>query len=111
MKPASTATTFHQSTIKRGLLALLVAALIASTMGCMRVIRQEAPYYTKGPQQPDPPNGFFEPGTKVWVLGQKDSYSRVLTLDGIAGHVWSQDLLTLGQWQAEQEAAEGTEWE
>jgi len=86
---------------------LLTATALLLTPGCLRVVRQEAPYYVKGPQQVEPPDGFFPAGTKVVVFGEKDSYSRILTFDGIAAHVWKYDLLTLSEWRKEQQKADG----
>ena len=88
--------------------ALSVAALLL-VPGCMRVVRQESPYYIKGPHQIEPPDGYFSAGKKVLVFGEKDSYSRVLTFDGIAAHIWQHDLLTLSQWKKEQQGQETKE--
>ena len=86
--------------------ALLIAAALMLLPGCLRVIRHEAPYYIEGPHQVDPPNGFFSAGKKVMVFGDKDSYSRVLTFDGIAAHVWKHDLVSLPEWSKTQRQAE-----
>ncbi|GAF97359.1 unnamed protein product [marine sediment metagenome] len=85
--------------------ALLILVVLLLIPGCLQVVRQEAPYYQKGPHQIDP-DGFFERGTHVWVFGEQDSYKRVLTLGGIAAHVWRQDLLTLGEWSKQQKQAD-----
>ncbi len=89
---------------RRRLLAVLAASVVVLVSGCLRVVRQQAPYYRKGPHQVEPPDGFLDPGTHVLVFGQKESYSHVLTLDGIAADVWNGDLATPGEWRKEQKA-------
>ncbi len=86
--------------------ALLISAALLLIPGCMQVIRQESPYYIKGPHQVEPPDGFFERGTHVWVFGEKDSYKRVLSLGGTAAFVWRQDLATLKEWSKQQKQAD-----
>lgn len=88
---------------------LLVGAALLPLPGCMRVVRQEAPYYVQGPHQVEPPDGFFPAGKKLMVFGEKDSYSRVLTFDGIAAYVWEPDLLTLSEWNQQQRRAKAVE--
>ena len=44
-------------------------------------------YYTGGPQQGRPPDGEFEPGTRVKVLQNAGSYSVVRSADGIEAYV------------------------
>ncbi|MFQ5807300.1 MAG: hypothetical protein ACE5I3_12705 [Phycisphaerae bacterium] len=88
---------------------LLIAAGLLLLPGCLRVVRQETPYYVKGPRQVEPPDGFLPAGTKVMVFGEKDSYSRILTFDGIAAHVWERDLVTLSEWSKERQQAENGE--
>ena len=46
-----------------------------------------AVYYTGGPQQGRPPDGEFEPGTRVKVLHHAGSYSMVRSADGIEAYV------------------------
>lgn len=93
----------------RSAVTLLIGAMLLLNPGCVRVVRQEAPYYVKGPHQVEPPDGFFAAGTKVWVFGERDSYNRVLSLDGVLAHVWSQDLISLSQWNQEQRLAGSAE--
>jgi hypothetical protein len=88
---------------------VLVATALLLTSGCLRVVRQEAPYYVKGPHQIEPPDGFFPAGKKVMVFGEKDSYKRILTFDLVAAYIWKQDLLTLSEWRYEQQQARGIE--
>ena len=88
---------------------MLIATSLVLTSGCLRVVRQEAPYYVKGPHQIEPPDGFFPSGKKVMVLGEKDSYSRILTFDLISAYIWKQDLLTLSEWHDQQQQAQGVE--
>jgi hypothetical protein len=88
---------------------VLVGTALLLTSGCLRVVRQEAPYYVKGPHQIEPPDGFFPAGKKVMVFGEKDSYKRILTLDLVAAYIWKQDLLTLSQWRDRQQQARGVE--
>jgi hypothetical protein len=91
---------------------LLAAAALVLLPGCLRVVRQESPYYAKGPHQSEPPDGFFSPGTQVMVFGEKNSYGRVLAFDGTAAYVWERDLISLSDWRKEQQAAEKDErWE
>jgi hypothetical protein len=86
---------------------LLAAGLVLLALtGCMKVVRQEAPYYKKGPHQVEPPDGYLPAGTKVMVFGEKDSYCRVLTLRGVAAHVWNRALVTTSEWRDEQRAAD-----
>ena len=89
-----------------GMLGMVGFLLLAPQAGCMQIIRQEAPYYEKGPQQVEPPEGFFEPGTRVWVFGEKDSYMRVMSMDGRSGHVWNRDLVSVFEWDRLQRQAE-----
>jgi hypothetical protein len=91
---------------RRHALAWLTLLVLSFLPGCLQVVRQEAPYFKNGPQQPEPPDGFFEPGTRVWVFGEKDSYKRVLSLGGVAAHVWRQDLVTLSEWSRQQKQAD-----
>ena len=88
---------------------LLIAAALVLVPGCLRVVRHEAPYYVEGPHQIDPPNGFFSVGKKVMVFGERDSYNRVLTSDGIAAYVWKQDLVSWSKWRKTQRQAESVE--
>ena len=97
--------------VNRALLLGCGVALAAFSTGCVQVIRQEAPYYKEGPQQVGPPDGFFVPGTHVWVLGEKDSYARVLALDGRAGHVWNRDLASVFEWRKLQSQSEQSQAE
>lgn len=85
-------------------LLILVALLLIP--GCLQVVRQEAPYYTKGPHQIEPPDGFFERGTHLWVFDEKDTYKRVLSFGGTAAYVWQGDLLTLMEWSKQREQAD-----
>jgi hypothetical protein len=82
--------------------ALWISATLLLIPGCMQVVRQEAPYFSKGPHQIEPPDGFFEPGTHVWVLGEKDSYKLAISLGGTAAYVWRGDLATLREWSRQQ---------
>lgn len=91
--------------------AFVVVTVLGPAPGCLRVVRQESAYYLKGPHQQEPPDGYFSPGTKVVVLGEKDSYNRVLTFDGVAAHVWRGNLATLSEWRQEQQAADKQELE
>jgi hypothetical protein len=93
----------------RCLRATLLALLVLLTTGCLRVVRQEAPYYADGPQQAAPPDGFFEPGTKVMVFGERDSYCPVMTFDMTSGWVWKQDLVSPSEWRKLESAGEQSE--
>ena len=53
--------------------ALLTVAVAILIPGCLQVVRQDAPYYKKGAQQVEPPDGSFKRGDHVWVFGEKDS--------------------------------------
>lgn len=96
-------------TIRRHAFVLVLAGLFLLSAGCIRVVRQEAPYYAKGPKQTDPPDGFFQPGKRVMVFGERDSYCPVMTFDLIAGWVWKRDLVSVFEWDKSQEAAERSE--
>ena len=85
---------------------LLLVTILLPLCGCMQVVRQEAPYYKKGPHQTDPPDGFLEAGTHVWVFDEKNSYRRILTLDGTGGFIWQNDLLSIAAWRKQQQAEE-----
>jgi hypothetical protein len=90
-------------------LVFLAPAALVPLPGCLQVVGHEAPYYKKGPHQIEPPDGFFQPGTHVWVFGERDSYKRVLSLGGTAAYVWRQDLLTLGEWSKQAQQADKSE--
>lgn len=87
-------------------ISICAAGFVTIQTGCIQVIRQEAPFYKKGPHQLEPPDGFFEPGTRVWNFGEEDSYARVLSFDGRAGHVWNRDLISVGEWNKLQRQAD-----
>ncbi len=86
--------------------SLLAAALLVLSVagGCLRVVRQEAPYYRNGPHQLEPPDGFLPAGTHLLVFGEKDSYARMMTLKGAVGFIWSGDLVTPDEWRSMQKA-------
>lgn len=88
---------------------VLIATTLVLTSGCLHVVRQEAPYYVKGPHQIESPDGSFPPGKRVMVFSEKDSYSRILTFDLISAYIWKQDLLTLSEWHHQQQQAQGVE--
>jgi len=48
---------------------------------------EDAVYYIGGPQQPEPPNGTFEKGTKVILLQDAGSYSQVTSEDDVTAYV------------------------
>jgi len=87
----------------RRLAAPLITAVLLLMPGCLRVVRHEAPYYADGPHQVEGPNGFLEGGKHVMVFGEKDSYSHILTFDGISGYVLSGSLATYSEWRQQQE--------
>ena len=85
---------------------LIIGGLLMPILvGCMQVVRQEAPYFKKSQHQIEPPDGFFEAGTRVWVFGEEDSYARVMSLDGRAGHIWNRDLISIFEWDKIQKQA------
>jgi len=90
--------------------AMLAAAMVL-ICGCVSVVLHEAPYYVKSPHQEEPPDGYFAPGKNVMVLGEKDSYSRVLTFDAIAAYVWKGSLGTLREWSDERKRIEDAQQE
>lgn len=83
-------------------------ATLGGAVGCLlpptHVVGVQAPYYEKGPDQVEPPDGFLQRGTKVWVFGQKDSYSRLITEDLILGYVWSDVLMKPREFEAAEES-------
>ncbi len=83
--------------------ALAIAAALLLMPGCLRIVRAEAPYYADGPHQVEGPDGFLAEGTHVTVLGEKDSYSRVLTFGGTSGYVLSGSLATHSEWRQQRE--------
>jgi hypothetical protein len=85
---------------------LLILAALLLIPGCLQVVRQEAPYYKKDPHQIEPPDGFFQRGTHLWVFGEKDTYKRVLSFGGTAAYVWRGDLLTFMEWSKQQRQAD-----
>lgn len=94
----------HSLARRRASLLLILSVLLIP--GCMQVVRQEAPYYKKGPHQVEPPDGFFERGTHLWTFDEKDTYKRVLSLGGTFAYVWRGDLLSLGEWSKQRKQAD-----
>lgn len=66
--------------------AVVGGIIVAASAGC-RTVRQEAPYYIDGPQQPGPPDGFLPDGTEVLVLGSSGSYSTVWADNGVIAQI------------------------
>jgi len=91
---------------RRGSVIMLLLVMAALAGGCIRVVWHPAPYYKRGPQQAEAADGYLPAGTRVMVFGEKDSYSRVLTFDGRAGHVWKNDLMSLSEWHKQQQRVE-----
>ncbi len=56
------------------------------------VIPKTTSYYLQGPQQAMPPQGSFKPGTKVILLQNMGSYTRVKSEDGIEATVSTESL-------------------
>ncbi len=56
------------------------------------VIPKATSYYLQGPQQAMPPQGTFKPGTKVILLQNMGSYTRVKSEDGIEAAVSTESL-------------------
>jgi hypothetical protein len=77
----------------------LIAVTLFLTPGCIRVVRHEAPYYVDGPHQVEGPNGLLSEGTHVMVVGRNDSYSHILTFDGVSGYILTGSLATYSEWQ------------
>ncbi len=77
------------------LLSLSAAALGA---GCTHVVTHTAPYYEDGPWQLAPPQGEIPAGTKVLVVGNKGTYSRVWTADFVDAYVWDGALEPWSWW-------------
>lgn len=91
----------RQPTILRlGSLLLLMLGI----GGCTHVVTQNAPYYVDGPSQLAPPQGELPRGTKVLVIRNTGTYSRVLTADFIDAYVWNNSLMELEDWWAAQRA-------
>lgn len=72
--------------------------------GCTHVVTQNAPYYVDGPSQLAPPQGELPRGTKVLVIRNTGTYSRVLTANFIDAYVWNNSLMELEDWWAAQRA-------
>ena len=80
----------------RGIAALFVGlSSLALLPACTHIITQSAPYYEEGPNQPDPPEGDLQAGTKAWVLGSEGSYVRVWTDSGVNAWVWDRAVMTI----------------
>ncbi len=60
--------------------------------GFTHVVTTDTPYYESGPQQSRPPEGTLRAGTRVRILEEAGSYTRVETEDGIRGYVASDAL-------------------
>ncbi len=61
---------------------------LALFVGCTHVIERPTPYYEDGPTQLAPPQGTFEAGTRVLLLGREGSYANVWSWSGKRGYVW-----------------------
>jgi hypothetical protein len=57
--------------------------------GFTHVATTDTEYYLSGPAQARPPEGTVKAGTRVRVLQEAGSYTRVETEDGITGYVAS----------------------
>lgn len=55
--------------------------------GFSHVIISETAYYTTGPQQGRPPDGTFPAGTRVNVIEEAGSYTRVRSENGVEAFV------------------------
>ncbi len=91
---------------RRFLVACAVPIVAAPLVGCSvlpstHVVAFGTPYYLDGPDQAGAPDGFLNRGEKVWVMWEKDSYSRLFTDDGTLGWVWSPSLVTWRAYQRE----------
>ncbi len=56
------------------------------------VVTRDTDYYLSGRAQAVPPEGTLRAGTKVWLLEEAGSYTRVETEDGVEGYVPSDAL-------------------
>ena len=96
----------RQSARRRTVCALaLFAATVALVGGCSHMIKDRVPYYENDPWQPRPPEGFLYRGTGVWVLEQKQGYTRVLTSDLIHAWVWGDAVVPM-EWGAKPDEPE-----
>jgi hypothetical protein len=55
--------------------------------GFTHVATTDTEYYVSGPAQARPPEGTVKAGTRVRVLQEAGSYTRIETEDGITGYV------------------------
>lgn len=60
-------------------------------------IASETAYYTTSPAQARPPDGQFEPGTKVWLLRKAGSYVLVKSEDEITAYVAADAVKPVGR--------------
>ncbi len=94
-----------QRIVVAGLVALAAGPLVAcSVLPSTHVVAFGTPYYVDGLDQPGPPDGWLERGTKVWVLREKDTYSYMFDQDANWAWVWSQSLMTARAYAKEEEA-------
>ena len=101
--------TYHAHRNQRIIAAALVALAAAPLVGCSmmpstHVVAFGTPYYVDGLDQPGPPDGWLERGTKVWVLREKNTYSYMFDEDANWAWVWSQSLMTARAYAKEEEA-------
>ena len=94
---------------RRFVVGWVVAIVATSLAGCSvlpstHVVAFGTPYYIDGPDQPGPPDGWLERGTKVWVLREKDTYSYMFDQDANWSWVWSQSLITARAYAKEEKA-------
>ncbi len=95
-------------------LLLVVVSVLASLIclpGCTHVVVGSTPYYVDGPRQNEPSNGDLPDGTPVWVIGEKDGYTKVWASNGVIGYVWPKAIITRAQWEKIQAAQKEAEKE
>jgi hypothetical protein len=67
----------------------------SSTSKLSHEITRDEEYYLTSPAQATPPDGTFKAGTKVSLVSDSGSYSRVLSEDGVSAYVASDALKPL----------------
>ncbi len=95
--------------IKLPALALLGGMLILLA-GCSHMVAFRTPYYVDGPSQLEPPQGWFDAGTPVLVIGKEGSYARVWSWSFVNAYVLDSELTPWWKYhQPADEPEHGTE--
>lgn len=83
---------------KQVLGALLLLAGLGLLEGCAHKVLGDTPYYKKGPNQVEPPDGDLKDGTLVWIIGSEGTYKHVIAVNGVNAYVWANALAPTVDW-------------